>query len=218
VNPKPVLREPVSGLTHLAAAVLAVVGLVLLLRAGLARGRPHYPLSLGVFGASLVLLYTASSLYHLLRLSPRGTRILRRLDHTMIFVLIAGTYTPVCVLALPGAWGWGLLAGVWTLALAGMVMKLVWLHAPRWLSVAVYLLMGWLVVIAAWPLVESIPPGGLAYLAAGGLLYTAGAAVYALKRPNLLPGFGFHELFHLFVIGGSLSHFWMIYRYVSHLG
>lgn len=209
------LKEPVSGLTHLIGALLSVVALVVLIAKAHGYGTPLHLAAFSVFGSSLVLLYTASSLYHLLPLSEKGSRMLRRIDHTMIFVLIAGTYTPICLIALKGVWGWSLLGGVWFLAAAGVVMKLLWLHAPRWLSTAFYLLMGWLVVVAAWPLVEALQPLGLVWLAAGGLFYTAGALIYWLKRPNIRPGLlGFHEIFHLLVMAGSFSHFWMMYRYI----
>lgn len=229
------MREPVSGLTHLAGAALSAVGLVALVRAALrgagiatttvgaaAGGRTvatgAWPLvAVAIFGASLILLYTASSLYHLLPLSARGTLVLRRLDHMMIYVLIAGTYTPFCLISLRGrgAWGWSLFGTVWGLALAGVILKAVWINAPRWLSVAFYLGMGWLVVVAAGPLLRAVPAGGLEWLAIGGLFYTVGAVFYATKWPRLAPGvFGFHELWHLFVMAGSFSHFWAVYRFL----
>ncbi|MEW6523885.1 MAG: hemolysin III family protein [Bacillota bacterium] len=213
------LKDPVSGLTHALGAVLSVAGLMVLVYAACTRASGRHVAVFAVFGAGLVLAYTASTLYHLLPLGPSGSRLLRRIDHIMIFVLIAGTYTPVCVLALGGPWGWSLLACVWGLVVVGAVLKLVWLQAPRWLSVSLYLFMGWLVVVAIWPLYHALPPGALGWLAAGGLLYSAGALIYAIKRPNFLPGLvGFHELFHLLVMGGSLSHFWLMYRYIMNLG
>jgi hemolysin III len=212
------LKDPVSGLTHLAGALLSVVALVLLVCLAVRIGTAWHVVAFAIFGASLILLYTASSLYHLLPLSERGNRVLRRLDHIMIFLLIAGTYTPVCLIPLRGGWGWSLLVSVWTLALAGVVLKLFWLQAPRWLSTGIYLFMGWLIVVAFWPLIQTVPPGGVIWMAVGGLFYTVGAVIYGLKRPNLIPGvFGFHEIFHLFVIAGSFSHFWMMLRYVLYI-
>src|SRR5919112_5843881 len=210
------LREPVSGLTHLAGVLLALVGLgVLLIRASGA-GRVDQFVAFGVFGCSLVALYGASTLYHLLPVSPAAVARLRKLDHVAIFVLIAGTYTPICVLALEGGWSAGLLALVWALALCGVVLKLLWMDAPRWLSVGLYLAMGWVAVVAASAILRSVPPGGIAWILAGGLVYSAGALIYGLKWPNIRPGvFGFHELWHLFVLGGSACHFWAMLRYIS---
>jgi hemolysin III len=208
------LREPVSGLTHLAGVLLALIGLIVLLTR--AAGRVDQLVAFGVFGLSLIAMYSASALYHLLPVSPAATARLRRLDHMTIFILIAGTYTPVCVLALEGGWRAGLLGLIWTLALGGGALKLLWMEAPRWLSVGVYLAMGWLAVIAASAIFQAIPYGGIAWILGGGLVYSAGALIYALKRPNLVPGvFGFHELWHLFVLAGSACHFWAMLRYIA---
>lgn len=211
----PRLREPVSGLTHLAGALLSGAGLAALL--AVSRGQNFWRVgALAVFGVALVLLFAASAAYHLLPLSPGGTRTLRRVDHIMIYILIAGTYTPLCVIPLWGPWGWSLLGGVWTLALAGIAMATVWLNAPRWLTTAIYVIMGWLVVIAVVPLLRTVPAGGLEWLLIGGLFYTGGAVIYATRRPDPAPGvFGFHEIWHLFVMAGGLSHFWAIFRYIA---
>lgn len=213
------LREPVNGLTHLAGSLLSLVGLVVLVGDAAERGSARHMVSFAVFGASLVLLYTASALYHLLSPPVARLQLLKRVDHMMIFVLIAGTYTPICLIALRGAWGWSLLAVAWGIAIAGIAMKALWLHAPRWLSTSIYLGMGWVVVVAAVPLVRALPAGALSWLAAGGLLYTVGAVIYGTRRPDFVPGrFGFHELFHLFVLAGSFSHYWLMLRYVARLG
>src|SRR5215216_8018580 len=208
------LREPVSGLTHLAGVLLALIALVVLLTK--AAGRLDHLVAFGIFGLSLIALYSASALYHLLPVSPAATARLRRLDHMTIFILIAGTYTPVCVLALEGGWRAGLLGLIWTLALCGVALKLLWMEAPRWLSVGVYLAMGWLAVIAASAIFRTIPYGGIAWILGGGLVYSAGALIYGLKRPNLVPGiFGFHELWHLLVMAGRACHLWVVLRYVA---
>jgi hemolysin III len=171
-----------------------------------------------IFGASLILLYAASAFYHLLPLSEKGNRTLRRIDHMMIYVLIAGSYTPFCLVALRGPWGWGLLVPVWAAALGGMIMTFFWLSAPRWLYTFLYAAMGWGVVLATGPLLKALPSGGFTWLLIGGLFYTVGAVVYGTKWPRLKPGvFGFHELWHLFVMAGSLSHFWAVLRYVAAL-
>jgi hemolysin III len=210
------LREPVSGLSHLAGALLALVALGVLLAGAAGEGRVDQLVAFGIFGCSLVALYGASALYHLLPVSPAAVAKLRRWDHIMIFVLIAGTYTPICLLALKGGWGVGLLGLVWTLAFCGVVLKLLWMGAPRWLSVGIYLAMGWIAVVAASAILRAVPPGGIAWILAGGLVYSAGALIYGLKRPNPVPGvFGFHELWHLFVMAGSACHFWAMLQYIA---
>jgi hemolysin III len=212
------LREPVNGLTHAAGGLLAAVGLSVLLATAASTGRLDQLVAFGVFGLSLVALYAASALYHLLPLSPSGVARLRRLDHMTIFVLIAGTYTPFCLLALDGGWRWGLLGLIWSLALCGVLLKVLWMDAPRWLSVVLYLGMGWVAVIAAPALFRAVPPGGISWVLAGGLVYSAGALVYGLKRPNPVPGvFGFHEVWHVFVLAGSACHFWAVLRYIAPL-
>jgi hemolysin III len=212
------LREPINGLTHLAGGLLASVGLIVLLARAMSAGRVDQLVAFGVFGFSSIALYTASALYHLLPLSPAGVARLRRIDHMSIFVLIAGTYTPFCLLALDGGWRVGLLCLIWGLALCGILLKLIWMDAPRRLSVALYLGMGWVAVIAAPALFRAVPTGGMAWVLAGALVYSAGALVYGLQRPNLLPGvFGFHELWHLFVMAGSACHFWAVLRYIAPL-
>jgi hemolysin III len=212
------LREPVNGLTHLVGGLLAFVGLIVLLTTAAGAGRSDQVVAFGIFGFSLIALYTASALYHLLPLSPRGIAGLRRLDHMMIFVLIAGTYTPFCLLALDGGWRVGLLGLIWGLALCGILLKLFWMEAPRWLSVALYLGMGWVALIAAPALFRAVPPGGMAWVLAGALVYSAGALIYGLRRPNPVPGvLGFHELWHLFVMAGSACHFWAVLGYIAPL-
>ncbi|NMB26246.1 MAG: hemolysin III family protein, partial [Firmicutes bacterium] len=163
----------------------------------------------------LVLLYSASTIYHSLRVSERWTRILRKIDHSMIYVLIAGSYTPLCLIALQGAWRWGLIAGIWVLTTLGIVLKVLWLDAPRWLSTLLYLIMGWLAVVAFGPLARSITWTGVIWLLVGGILYSVGAVIYGTKWPKISSKvFGFHEIFHLFVLGGSAVHFWVMARFV----
>lgn len=200
------IKDPVSCLTHLFGAVAAVGCTVALLLAGAPHG-VRFVASFAIFGASLTMLYSASAVYHMLRVSEATTRLLRRVDHTMIFYLIAGTYTPVCLIPLQGPWGWSILGTVWGLALAGTMMKIFWLKAPRILSTSIYVIMGWIVIVAFYPLIRAVPGAAFALLLAGGLCYTAGAVIYALQRPRIaIPGCGFHEIFHIFVLAGSAFH------------
>jgi len=210
------LRDPVSGFTHFIGALLAVAGLVALIIKASSPLKPWHLTTYCIFGIGMILLYTASTLYHWLPLSPEGTTRLRKLDHMMIFVLIASTYTPFCLVPLRGAWGWSLFGTVWVVALMGIVFKIFWIHAPRWLTALMYIFMGWIAIVGVVPLVHTLQPGALFWLFAGGVLYTTGGLIYALKRPNLIPHFfGFHEIFHIFVMLGTLAHFWTVYRYVS---
>lgn len=209
------LRDPVSGLTHCIGAALAVLGTVLLVMRSVSPAMPWHIVTFSIFGGGMILLYTASTLYHWLPLSEKGIRFLRRVDHSMIFFYIAATYTPICLIPLRGPWGWSIFGVIWGLALLGIVMKVFWLHAPRWFSTAIYLAMGWLVLVGVYPLVQNLPFAALAWLGGGGVVYSLGAVVYALKWPDPIPKhFGFHEIFHLFVIGGSFCHFVVMYWYV----
>ena len=212
------LKDPLSGLTHLIGVILSFIGLVLMVYRAAVSGKPWHVVSYAIFGVSMILLYTASTLYHWLPLSPKGTKILRKLDHIMIFFLIAGTYTPICLIPLRGPWGWSIFGSIWGLALAGLFLKLFWLEAPRWFSTVIYIAMGWLVIIAIWPLVQVLPLPGLGWLLAGGLFYSVGAIIYGIKKPSPWPGvFGFHEIFHVFVLLGSYSHFWLMFRYIMEI-
>ena len=211
------IREPVNALTHLLGAVLAAVGMVVLLANGVANNSARQIVAFAIFGTSLVLLYTASGIYHSVNCSERGLAMLRRLDHMMIYVLIAGTYTPVCLVLLQGRLGIGLLIAVWMMALAGIVQKLSWMQAPRWFSTVLYLGMGWAAMIVTKPLLGAAPLGFFLWIIAGGAFYTVGAVVYATKWPDPAPRtFGFHEIWHLFVMAGSFCHFWAVLAYVSH--
>jgi len=200
------LREPVSGLTHLGGALAALGGQVLLLT--LAWTGVEKFISVLVYGISLVGLFSASAAYHLVNAGPRVTAILRKLDHSAIYLLIAGTYTPICVNAFTGFFRWGLLAVVWGIALIGILVKIFYMGTPRWLSAVIYVLMGWISVLAAGQMTTALTPFALGWLVAGGVIYTLGAVVYATKIFNFAPGkFGFHEVWHIFVLLGALAHF-----------
>lgn len=209
------LREPVNGLTHGFAALAAVAGLILLI--WLARhGSPLVLAALAVYGVTLILMFSASASYHLVRARPAVLLFLRKLDHSAIYLLIAGTYTPVCLHYFAGFWRWGMIGIIWSLAVIGVAVKLFVIRAPRWVTAGVYLFMGWLSVIAAREIVTTLPPAALVWLLLGGLFFTAGAVIYILKRPNPWPGvFGFHEVWHVFVILGAFSHFVMMAGWVA---
>jgi len=208
------LREPFSGLSHLGGALLSIAGLVLLLI--LSWGKPWHLTSFSIYGASLITLFMASALYHLLPVAPERVKKLLVFDQVAIYLLIAGTYTPICLVALRGIVGWSLLATVWTIALAGIAMRIWWRSAPSWLCVALYVIMGWMCVGALTSLVQALPQGALTWLVVGGVLYSVGAVVFASQRPRLWPGkFGSHDLWHVFVLAGSASHFVVMACYLT---
>ena len=209
------VKDPGSALTHFIAMVLAVVFTPpLLIHAANRNIGMGGMTSLAVFMESMVLLFAASSAYHTFNLTEKGNRLLKKLDHMMIFILIAGTYTPVCVIHLWGHGGGWLMAAVWGLAAVGMLFKLFWVGCPKWVSSVIYIGMGWTCVFA-WPqIVAYVPQICFWWLLAGGIVYTAGGIIYALKLKfldNRFPDFGTHELFHLFVMGGSVCQYLSLY-------
>lgn len=214
------IKDPVSGFTHLAWAILSVAGLVLLILTAIFNGEGAWDIvSFSIFGTSLILLYTFSSLYHLCNVSEKATMVLRKFDHIMIYVLIAGTYTPIALGPLRGGWGWSIFGIVWGIAILGIFLTIFWFKAPRWITTSLYIAMGWVVIIAIYPMIiafkEANALGSLLWLLTGGIFYTIGGIIYGLKKPNFKnPYFGFHELFHIFVMLGSLCHFWFIFQYV----
>ena len=208
------LREPVNSITHLFGAFLSIIGTIILLSHVSLPLSPVVITSILVFGISLVLLYTTSGIYHLVHTTDAILLRLRKLDHSMIFILIAGSYTPFCLLALDGFWKWSIIITVWSLALIGIILKMVWINMPRWLSTSFYIGMGWIALFALKPLYASLSFGGFSYLMLGGLMYTIGGIIYGTKKPNLSPNFGFHEIFHIFVMLGSFCHYWAILKYV----
>ena len=165
-------REPVSSLTHLVGAFLSLIGLILLIKYSLDTSNPYNTIILAVFGISSILLYSASSTYHKCLSSEKVIKILRRVDHSMIYVLIAGTYTPICLIALKGKLGTILFLSVWLLALVGILLKIVWFDAPRWLYTGFYILMGWISIFVIVPIIKAVSLGGFMWLLAGGLFYT----------------------------------------------
>lgn len=210
-------REPVSGFTHLFGALVSLVGLIALIikKINVASDSPLGLFAVIVFGLSLIFLYTSSTVYHLVCSKEKVILFLRKLDHSMIFVLIAGTYTPICLIALEGAWRWTLFSVIWAFAIIGIIIKLLWFNAPRWLSTFFYIGMGWVAVFAISPLSKVLPKNALVLLISGGVVYTLGGIIYALKWPKLnFKHWGFHEIFHLFVLGGSFLHYMLIIQYL----
>ena len=207
-------KELTSALTHLGGAVFGVVGTFLLLSNSSNR---MTAIAFLIFGLSMILLYSASTIYHFIDKSKEKAKlVMRKLDHIMIFVLIAGTYTPVCMLVLNNISGYRLLALVWTITLLGVFMKIFWIKAPNWVSSVLYISMGWLAVLVLSPLAQSMPKEGMFWLVLGGIFYTIGGTIYGIKKPNFNNNyFGFHELFHLFVLAGTFCHFVMMYFYVG---
>lgn len=200
------LREPVNGLTHLGGAIAAFFGQVALLIIGW--NVTDKIVAALVYGLSLIALFSASATYHLVKAKPKVVGVLRKLDHSAIYLLIAGTYTPFCLLAFTGFFRWGLLAIIWAIALVGIVLKVFMGRLPRWVNAGVYVVMGWLCVSAIGQMTSALTPFVLAWLAVGGVIYTLGAVVYATKIFNFAPGrFGFHEVWHIFVLLGALAHF-----------
>ncbi|MBA4374847.1 MAG: hemolysin [Anaerolinea sp.] len=208
------LRDPVSGLIHFFSAVLALAGLVFLLAAS--RGEALKQVSVAVYGVSLALLFSASAIYHLADPTESVLKRLRKFDHAAIYVLIAGTYTPICVNFFDGFLRWGFLALIWGIAAVGVVVKLFVINAPRWFTAGVYLVMGWMAIFVIKPMLVTVPIGGLVWMLAGGLLFTVGAVIYITKKLDFIPGvFGFHEVWHIFVTLACLCHFILIYQYVA---
>lgn len=212
------IREPGSAITHFIGMMLAVFAAVpLLVKAGITSGGRCLG-ALSVFMASMILLYGASAAYHTVNVTGRVLNLFRKLDHMMIFVLIAGSYTPVCLIVLDNKAGYALLALVWGIALAGMLVKACWINCPKWFSSVIYIAMGWVCLLVFGQLLSTLPAAAFVWLLAGGLIYTAGGVIYALKLPLFNAkhkGFGSHEVFHLFVMAGSICHFIFMYLYVA---
>ena len=207
--------RPWSAITHGVGAALSAVGTAVLLTKSAALGKWLLCGLLAVYGLSMVCLYAASTLYHCLDVSVSGRLALRKYDHCSIYLLIAGSYTPLCLTVLRDAGGIPLTIAVWTLAAAGTVLTIARLAIPRWLTSAIYLFMGWLAIFAIVPIYRALPADGFAWLLAGGLLYTVGGVLYAVKWPGRdNPRFGCHEIFHVFILLGSAAHFALMYRVI----
>lgn len=210
------IKEPGSAITHFIGMLMAIFAAVpLLIKAAHEPGR-IYIISLTIYAASLILLYAASTTYHTFDISPKINTILKKIDHMMISVLIAGSYTPVCLIVLKGRTGLILLSIVWAIAIAGILIKAFWVYCPKWVSSVLYIGMGWTCVLAFTQILNNMSPAAFGWLLAGGIIYTVGGVIYALKLPlfnNRHKNFGSHEIFHLFVMGGSACHFVVMYAF-----
>ena len=212
------IKDPGSALTHFIAMILAIIAAIpLLSKAGHDSGHMHIS-ALAIFILSMIGLYAASTIYHTLDISPKINKLLRKIDHMMIFILIAGTYTPVCMIVLGDKTGWTMLTLVWGIAIVGILINALWITCPKWFSSLIYIAMGWVCILAITKILSSMPRAGFMWLLAGGIIYTVGGIIYAMKLPFFNSRhryFGSHEIFHLFVMGGSLCHYVMMYRFVA---
>lgn len=209
------IREPFNALSHLFGGLLSIIGILLMLNKAGITGAPQLSVvALLIFGLSMTLLYFASATYHTIKGKDTLIYFFRKIDHSMIFLLIAGTYAPFCLIALKGTTGYVLFTIVSVLAVLGILFKMVWFACPRWVSTALYIGMGWIIVILAVPLAKVIGSGGMLFLVLGGVFYTIGGVIYGVKpKISFIKKLGFHEIFHVFILLGSLSHFISIYVY-----
>ncbi|OOM71440.1 hemolysin-III related [Clostridium puniceum] len=209
------LREPINGLTHLIGAILSLFALIAMLVKAYVTGSSAITFgSVLFFGISMILLYSASATYHSVIASEKVIKMLKRLDHSMIFILIAGSYAPFCLVALSGKIGINLFLAVTICAVVGIAFKLCWVTCPRWLSSTMYIGIGWFAIVAIYPMSQVLPVAGLVWLILGGLMYTIGGVIYALKTEKKIWLFGRHEIFHLFIMLGTLCHFICVFAYI----
>ncbi len=212
------INDPVSSISHLVGAILSVPITIVLLFFGAKYGTVWHIVSFGIFGASLLALYTASTVYHLIPKTAKTevTKLrARKIDHMMIYILIAGTYTPICLVSLRGAWGYTIISIIWAIATVGVIFKIFVLNDNkilRYVSTSLYLFMGWLIIVALYPLVKTVDTITMVFMALGGISYTIGAVIYAIKKPTIkVEWLSFHDIFHFFVLIGSLFHVMMMF-------
>ncbi|MEF9916916.1 MAG: hemolysin III family protein [Lachnospiraceae bacterium] len=211
------LKDPGSAITHFIGMLMAIFASIPLIIKAAHEPSNIYLISIIIYVISLILLYAASTTYHSFDLSEKVNKFLKKMDHMMIFVLIAGSYTPICLLVLGGQMGYILLAIVWSIAIIGILIKAFWIYCPKWVSSVLYIGMGWTCVLAFTQILNSLSPAAFGWLLAGGIIYTIGGVIYALKLPifnNKHKNFGSHEIFHLFVMGGSICHFVLMYVFI----
>lgn len=213
------LKDPGSAITHMIGFVICLLATAPLLIKAYHGDNRNYIGAFAIFILSMAALYAASTIYHSLDVSEKVNTLLRKLDHSMIFVMIAGSYTPICLISLPRNVGIPLLTTVWIITIIGTLFKLCWIGCPRWLSSAMYIGMGWLAVLAFSSIMKSLSHAAFTWLLIGGIIYTIGGVIYALKLPifkkHQWKNFGNHELFHCFVMLGSLCHFVLVYNYLA---
>lgn len=212
------LKDPGSAITHGIAMLLAIAETAPLIIKAARQPDTLHITALSIFILSMILLYAASTIYHSVDSTEKVNRRLRKLDHMMIFIMIAGSYTPVCLIALHNRIGYILCALVWGIAILGIILKGLWINCPKWLSSVLYISMGWLCVLAFVPIFHALPRAGFDWLLAGGIIYTIGGVIYALKLPifnSRHKNFGSHEIFHVFIMLGSLCHFIVMYFFIA---
>ncbi len=208
-------KDPGSALTHFIGVILVVLAALPLLSRAAKGEHPIYLISLAIFAVSMFLLYSASTIYHTFNLSEKTNRILRKMDHIMIYFLIAGSYTPVCLITLQGAGGTKLFLLVWCIALLGILQCIFFIQCPKWVSAVLYIAMGWLCIFSFTDIIALLDRRAFLWLLAGGIIYTVGGIIYACKFPvfnHLHKNFGSHEIFHCFVLAGSMCHFVTMYQ------
>ena len=211
------IKDPVSAATHFAGFLISIPVMICLILKSVEEALPLHVVAFTVFGISLLLLYGASTIYHTMDVKKETEVKLKRIDHMMIFILIAGTYTPVCMIVLGDKTGWTMLTLVWGIAIVGIIINALWITCPKWFSSLHYIAMGWVCILAITKILSSMPRAGFMWLLAGGIIYTIGGIIYALKLPifnNRHKNFGSHEIFHLFVMAGSACHFIVMYAYL----
>lgn len=220
IKKRKLLKEPGSAITHFIGMIMALFAAIpLLMKASRQPDKVHL-ISLAIFIVSMIMLYAASTIYHSFDINPRVNKILKKMDHLMIFILIAGSYTPICLVVVRGALGLKLLILIWSFAIIGIAIKMVFINCPKWFSSVIYIAMGWTCVLCFTQIINNLSMKGFAWLLAGGIIYTLGGIIYALKIPifdRKCKNFGLHEIFHLFVMGGSICHFILMYVFVSSL-
>ena len=209
-----VTDERISTISHLAAACFALVGTALLVAQAATQGDPWKVVGLAIFGAGMLLLFSASALHHGIDGSPRTNQVLRTLDYAAVFTLIAGTVTPLVLVLFRNTFGWAVLGAVWVIAIAGIVVRSVFPQLPKYVTSTLYIVLGWIPVLLVLSGV-ALPFGAYALLALGGLAYSVGFVIFVAERPNPVPGFfGFHEIWHILVVLAALLHYLLMYFYV----
>lgn len=214
------VKEPVSAFSHLFGVIMAIVAIAVLTTYAALDATAWHVLAFAIYGSCMLLVFSASTLYHWLPLRPSQEKLFKRLDHSAIYLMIAGSYTPIALIGLKGPTAWSLLGLIWTLAVIGVARE--WrpqsrirINKSRWKTVILFIAMGWVCVAYAYPIVQALPLGAVVWLALGGLAFSAGAVIYSVRAPNPIPQVvGFHEVFHIFVVIGAMCHLWMMVRYI----